>query len=69
MDLLVSAQVIRPLSAWSGTPSTARIKDQGTQQYGVAWRPDRFITQLYVPALSTRRPDHTAGACVQWSQF
>ena len=40
MDLLVCAHVLKPLSAWSGTPRTARSKDTSTQHYGAPWKPD-----------------------------
>ncbi len=61
MDLLVSAHVLQPLSAWSGTPRTARSKDKDTQQYGDPWEPDRSITQLFLPGLNERRPDGALG--------
>ena len=68
MDLLVSVDVREPLSAWSGTPRTARAKD-ADQRYGNPTAPDRSITQLYVPGLST----YLAGgaripSCVPWAQ-
>jgi hypothetical protein len=68
MDVLVCAQVTQPLSAWSGTPRTARSTDKSTQQYGAAWEPDRSITQLYVPGLNERRPDGTLGHAIPWSK-
>ena len=63
MDLLVCADVRQPLSAWSGTPRTARTKDAHTHRYGSPWRPDRSITQLYVPGLSEKEDDHP----IPWS--
>jgi hypothetical protein len=66
MDLLVCAHVLQPLSAWSGRPRTARSKDTRTQEYGAAWKPDRSITQLYVPGLSPRRSDGTMGRAIPW---
>jgi hypothetical protein len=54
MDALVRATVGQPLSAWSGTPRTARSKVGG--RYGDAQRPDRSITQLYVPGLTENGP-------------
>jgi hypothetical protein len=68
MDLLVSAHVLQPLSAWSGTPRTARSKDKDTQQYGDPWKPDRSITQLFLPGLKKRRPDDTLGPFIPWSK-
>jgi hypothetical protein len=67
MDVLVCAEVLQPLSAWSGTPRTARNKDKSTQQYGDPWEPDRSITQLYVPGLNERRPDGTMEHAIPWS--
>jgi hypothetical protein len=68
MDLLVCAHVLQPLSAWSGTPRTARSKDRNTQQYGSPWEPDRSITQLFLPGLSKHRPDNTFGPFIPWSE-
>ena len=68
MDLLVCAHVLKPLSAWSGTPRTARSKDTGTQHYGAPWKPDRSITQLFLPGLRERRPDGTVGSSIAWSE-
>jgi hypothetical protein len=51
MNLLVCASVVQPLAAWSGTPRTARTRERKGPQYGEAWRPDRSITQLYIPGL------------------
>lgn len=68
MDVLVCAQVLKALSAWSGTPKTARHKDKSTQQYGNPWEPDRSITQLYVPGLSKRRCDGTPEQAVPLSK-
>ena len=67
MNLLVCADVRQPLSAWSGTPRTARTKDPHTHRYGGPWRPDRSITQLYVPGLSEFRLDGTRGPFIPWS--
>jgi hypothetical protein len=68
MDLLVCAHVLQPLSAWSGTPRTARSRDESTRQYGAPWKPDRSITQLFVPGLRERRPDGTRGPSIPWSK-
>jgi hypothetical protein len=57
MDVLLHAEVRQPLSAWSGTPRTARAKQEG--HYGGVLTPDRAITQLYIPGLSERGPDGT----------
>jgi hypothetical protein len=54
MNVLVRADVRQPLAAWSGTPRTARTKKGG--YYGDAMRPDRSITQLYVPGLKEHGP-------------
>jgi len=51
MNLVVCASVVQPLSAWSGTPRTARTRETQGSRYGEAWRPDRCITQLYIPGL------------------
>jgi hypothetical protein len=63
MDLLVHAAVTTSLSAWSGTPRTARHKDPAGE-YGVAWKPDRSITQLFIPG--HRRLD-PADDAIRWS--
>jgi len=68
MEILVCANVLQPLSAWSGTPRTARNKDRKTQRYGSRWEPDRSITQLFLPGLNERRPDGTSGPFVPWSK-
>jgi hypothetical protein len=58
MDALVRATVGQPLSAWSATPRTARAPKVGGR-YGDAQRPDRSITQLYVPGLTEHGPAGT----------
>ena len=68
MDLLVSVKVQQPLSAWSGTPRTARAKD-AHQRYGKPVTPDRSITQLYIPGLSTYLADGARlDSCVPWTR-
>lgn len=42
MDVLISARVVRPLSAWSGTPSTVRVKAQSPPTQPVV-RPDGSV--------------------------
>ena len=54
MDALVRAAVRQPLSAWSGTPRTARSKVE--RRYGDAQRSDRSITHLYVLCLKENGP-------------
>lgn len=56
MNAVVRAAVRQPLSAWSGTPRTARVKHTVTRRYGNAQSPDRSITQLYVPGLKEKQP-------------
>jgi hypothetical protein len=67
MNLLVCASVVQPLAAWSGTPRTARNMEERTQYYGEAWKPDRSITQLYIPGLRELRPDDTRGLFINWA--
>ena len=69
MNLLVCASVVQPLSGWSGTPRTARNREEHTQRYGAPWRPDRSITQLYIPGLGEFRPDRTRGSFISWSRI
>jgi hypothetical protein len=64
MDVLVSVRVLQPLSAWSGTPRTLRLKDDGGR-YASRLEPDRSITQLYIPGLDPRR---NQGKCVAWAK-
>jgi hypothetical protein len=54
MDVLISARVLQPLTAWSGTPRTLTPKDE-RGRYVERWEPDRAITQLYVPGLDPRK--------------
>jgi hypothetical protein len=78
MDLLVHAKTLQPLSAWSGTPRTARrvaiaqsliAVGYKTRRYtGDAKEPDRSITQLYIPGLRLKRPDETSGEFIKWSK-
>jgi len=62
MDVLLCATIRQPLSAWSGTPRTARTKKG--QRYGPAWTPDRSMTQLYIPLRPAKKnnsePDKTS---------
>jgi len=62
MDLLIAVRVLRPLSAWSGTPRTLRLKDD-RGRYASRLEPDRTITQLYIPGLD---PKKNRGQCVAW---
>jgi len=62
MDLLVPVRVLKPLSAWSGTPKTLRLKDE-RGRYVERQEPDRAITQLYIPGLDPRRAQ---GTCLPW---
>src|SRR5215470_13620357 len=50
MDLLVHATVTKSLSVWSGTPRAARYKNQAGK-YEDPWKPDRSITQMFIPGL------------------
>lgn len=79
MDLLVHAKILQPLSAWSGTPRTARRvaivesliagNDYKTRRYTEdAREPDRSITQLYIPGLSPERPHEAPGEFIKWSK-
>jgi hypothetical protein len=63
MDVLLSVRVLQPLSAWSGTPRTVRLKD-ARGRYVDRWEPDRSITQLYIPGLDPRKAH---GKSVAWS--
>jgi hypothetical protein len=64
MDVLISVRVLQPLSAWSGTPKTLRLKDS-RGRYGDRQEPDRAITQLYIPGLDPRK---TQGKCLPWHE-
>jgi hypothetical protein len=64
MDVLISVRVIKPLSAWSGTPRTLRLKD-ARGRYGTRLEPDRAITQLYIPGLD---PKKAQGQSVPWNE-
>ncbi len=64
MDVLISVLVLKPLSAWSGTPRTLRLKD-ARGRYDGRLEPDRAITQLYIPGLD---PKKAQGQSVPWSE-
>ena len=64
MDVLIAVRVLQPLSAWSGTPRTQRLKDDGGH-YASRMEPDRSITQLYIPGLDPRK---SSGKCVAWAK-
>jgi hypothetical protein len=49
MDALIDARVERPLFAWAGTPKTQRVGHSGAR-----WKPDRAVTQLFIPGLCRR---------------
>ena len=55
MDLLVHATVTKSLSVWSGTPRAARYKNQAGK-YEDPWKPDRSITQMFIPGLRKLDP-------------
>ena len=64
MDVLIAVRVLQPLSAWSGTPKTLRLKDD-RGRYAARMEPDRAITQLYIPGLDPRK---NQGQCVAWAE-
>jgi hypothetical protein len=64
MDVLISVRILQPLTAWSGTPKTLRLKAEGGR-YLARQEPDRAITQLYIPGLD---PKNSSGACVAWNE-
>jgi hypothetical protein len=51
MDVLSHARITKPLTAWSGTPRTQRLRLLGRNQYIDRQEPDRRITQLFIPGL------------------
>jgi hypothetical protein len=61
MDVLLMAVVKQNLSAWSGTPKTQAVK--GGVHLG-RLKPDRDITQLYIPGLG--EPDSISSCRETW---
>lgn len=56
VDVLVEARLKVPILAWSGTPKTQTLK-KDRNYTGVRWKPDRDITQLYIPGLYEADPN------------
>jgi len=58
MDILLKVRVKERLSAWSGTPRTQAVKIEAKYS-GMNLKPDRDITQLFIPGLNEADPDNS----------